>query len=57
MQRLKASDDGRFLVQEDGTPFFWLGDTAWRLIHVLTREEQDRYLADRATVRRRSQLR
>lgn len=27
--RLKVSDNGRFLVRDDGTPFFWLGDTAW----------------------------
>jgi len=26
---LKISDDGFSFVHEDGTPFFWLGDTAW----------------------------
>ncbi|MCU0962943.1 MAG: glycoside hydrolase family 140 protein [Pirellulaceae bacterium] len=46
--RLKVSDNGRFLVREDGSPFFWLGDTAWELFHRLDREEADRYLADRA---------
>ena len=44
----KVSDDGRYLVQADGTPFFWLGDTAWELFHRLNREEADRYLEDRA---------
>jgi len=48
LPRLKVSDNRRFLVHEDGTPFFWLGDTAWTLFHRLTREEVDQYLADRA---------
>lgn len=45
---LRVSDNGRFLVQADGTPFFWLGDTAWELFHRLNRDEADRYLEDRA---------
>ena len=45
---LKVSENKRFLVQEDGTPFFWLGDTAWELFHRLNREEADRYLENRA---------
>jgi hypothetical protein len=48
MQRLKVSPNRRFLVREDGTPFFYLGDTAWELFHRLNREEADRYLRDRA---------
>ncbi|RIK35384.1 MAG: hypothetical protein DCC55_30470 [Chloroflexi bacterium] len=47
-QHLRISDNGRFLVRTDGTPFFWLGDTAWELFHRLNREEADRYLANRA---------
>ncbi|MDW8290923.1 MAG: glycoside hydrolase family 140 protein [Armatimonadota bacterium] len=39
---------GRYLVTERGTPFFYLGDTAWELFHRLTREEADLYLKDRA---------
>ncbi len=31
----------------DGTPFFWLGDTGWRLFQRLTREEAVEYLEDR----------
>jgi hypothetical protein len=46
--RLKVSENHRFLVTEDGRPFFWLGDTAWELFHRLNREEADRYLDDRA---------
>jgi len=45
--RLKVSDNKRFLVHEDGRPFFYLGDTAWELFHRLNREEADRYLANR----------
>lgn len=37
----------RFLVHEDGRPFFYLGDTAWELFHRLTLDEARRYLDDR----------
>jgi len=46
--RLKVSDNHRFLVYEDGRPFFYLADTAWELFHRLNREEAAHYLADRA---------
>jgi hypothetical protein len=46
--RLKVSDNKRFLVYEDGRPFFWLGDTAWELFHRLNREDADRFLKNRA---------
>jgi hypothetical protein len=46
--RLKVSENRRFLVTEDGRPFFYLGDTAWELFHRLNREESTRYLEDRA---------
>src|SRR4051794_20024745 len=48
LPRLKVSDNKRFLVTEDGKPFFWLGDTAWEIFHRLKREEADRYLQKRA---------
>jgi hypothetical protein len=48
LAKLKVSDNGRFLVEEDGRPFFYLGDTAWELFHRLNRSEADRYLEDRA---------
>jgi hypothetical protein len=48
---LKVSDNRRFLVHTDGTPFFYLGDTAWELFHRLSLEEAGRYLADRAAKR------
>jgi len=46
--RLQIGANHRFLVQSDGRPFFYLGDTAWELFHRLTRAEADRYLEDRA---------
>lgn len=46
--RLQVSDNKRYLVYQDGTPFFWLGDTAWELFHRLNREEADQYLKRRA---------
>ena len=42
MKLLKVSDSKRFLVDSDGEPFFYLGDTAWELFHSLSREEADR---------------
>ncbi|GAA4431101.1 glycoside hydrolase family 140 protein [Pontibacter saemangeumensis] len=47
-QHLRVSDNQRYLVKADGTPFFYLGDTAWELFHRLNREEADMYLKDRA---------
>lgn len=46
--RLKVSDNKRFLQHENGTSFFYLGDTAWELFHRLDKAEADLYLADRA---------
>lgn len=47
MQRLRVHTAGRYLCTEDGSPFFWLGDTAWELFHRLTREEAVVYLQNR----------
>ncbi|MGH2584663.1 MAG: glycoside hydrolase family 140 protein [Dehalococcoidia bacterium] len=44
---LSVSENGRYLVHEDGTPFFWLGDTAWALFHRFTREEAAVYFQNR----------
>ena len=46
--KLRISDNRRFLVCEDGRPFFYLGDTAWELFHRCDREEAETYLANRA---------
>ncbi len=44
---LRVSENRRFLVHADGTPFFYLGDTAWELFHRLNREESEKYLENR----------
>ncbi len=48
LPRLKVSDNQRFLVTAGGSPFFWLGDTAWELFHRLNREDAEKYLKNRA---------
>lgn len=45
--KLRVSENRRFLVFEDGTPFFYLGDTAWELFHRLNKEETEKYLENR----------
>lgn len=45
MRTLKVR--GRYLVWDNGEPFFYLGDTAWELFHALNREETERYFAER----------
>lgn len=45
--KLKISDNQHFLMFEDGTPFFYLGDTAWELFHRLTNTEAENYLENR----------
>ncbi len=45
---LKVSPNHRFLLHADGTPFFYLADTAWELFHRLSIEESKFYLDDRS---------
>ena len=42
--RLKVTDNGRYLIHENGTPFFWLGNTAWLMPERLNRDEVEFYL-------------
>ncbi len=46
--KLYVAPDKRNITRGDGMPFFWLGDTAWELLHRLNREETDYYLKNRA---------
>ena len=46
--QLKVSDNQRFLTCEGGAPFFWLADTAWEMLHCLTREETEHYMGVRS---------
>jgi hypothetical protein len=44
----RVTENGRYLVDADGKPFFWLGDAAWLLSEMSTREDVDLYLRTRA---------
>jgi hypothetical protein len=46
--RLQVTQDGHYLQYDDGTPFFWLGDTGWELFHRLKKEEIEKYLENRS---------
>ena len=42
--KLMVSEEGRYLKHENGTPFFWLGETGWLLPQRLNRDEAEYYL-------------
>jgi hypothetical protein len=44
---VRVSRDGSHLEHADGTPFFWLGDTAWNGALLSKAEDWDKYLNDR----------
>ncbi len=44
---LKASDNGRYLVDQRGRPFFYHADTGWRIVHRLKPDDVETYLKDR----------
>src|SRR5262249_39737439 len=46
--KLKVSKNGRYFVDQDGKPFFYLGDTAWLIFQRLDNKEVEDYLKDRA---------
>jgi Protein of unknown function (DUF4038) len=46
--KLKVSANKRYLEDQKGKPFFYLGDTAWTLFKRLNREEVEEYLQNRA---------
>src|SRR4051794_36246332 len=48
LPRLQVSSNGRFIVRDNGQPFFYLADTAWELFHRLNRKEGADYLRIRA---------
>ena len=43
--KLQVSDNGRYLQHENGTPFFWMGETGWLLPEKLNRDEASYYLS------------
>src|SRR5437588_10119649 len=48
LPKLRVSDNKRFLVTQDGKPFFYLADTGWELFHRLDRKQAVEYLDIRA---------
>jgi hypothetical protein len=46
--RLKVSPNGRYFVDQNGKPFFYLADTCWLLFQRPNHDELDEYLKDRA---------
>lgn len=46
--RLKVSENGRHLVKDDGTPFFYLADSAWELFHRMEPDKAELYMKHRA---------
>jgi hypothetical protein len=48
MKKIKVHSDGRYLIWDDGKPFFYMGDTAWEMFHKLDRDEIEYYLDVRA---------
>lgn len=45
---VRVHSGGHYLETADGRPFFWLGDTAWSLLHGTDRDECSLYLRTRA---------
>lgn len=45
---IRVSADDRSFVHADGTPFFWVGDTAWNGPLLSTKSDWDHYVAERA---------
>ncbi len=46
--KLRISPNGRYFVDHNSKPFFYLGDTCWLLFQRPNRDEVDEYLKDRA---------
>lgn len=46
---IKLSENKRFFAQSDGSPFFWMADTAWELFHRTDRAEAEYYLDTRVS--------
>lgn len=42
-----SKENTHYLAHQDGTPFFWLADTGWEMLHRLNRNEIETYLENR----------
>jgi hypothetical protein len=47
VSQIRVSSNKRFFEKSDGSPFFYLGDTAWRLFLALNRADAELYLENR----------
>ncbi len=48
LERMQASENGHYLLNHNGQPFYWIGDTGWAMFQRLSREQVDQYLDHRA---------
>ena len=46
--KLRIDNECRYILNDDGSPFFFLGDTAWELFHRLDKVDAKHYLKERA---------
>ncbi len=46
--QLTVSENGRFFVKSDGSPFYWLGDSGWALFQKLKNEDVELYCKTRS---------
>jgi hypothetical protein len=44
---INVSGNGRYFVDQDGRPLFWLGDTEWELFHLFTAQDAQTLLQKR----------
>lgn len=47
MDRLRISENGRYFIHEDGTPFPWLADTAWTMPQRMKWDDVEYYMEKR----------
>lgn len=47
MEKIVVHPAHRYLMKENGEPFFWMGDTAWELLHRCSKEQIEMYLENR----------
>jgi hypothetical protein len=47
MRRLKVHESKKYLMWDDGSPFYYLADTAWELAHKLNKDEMEHYMSVR----------
>lgn len=44
---LKISNDGRYIIHDDGTPFLWMGDTCWTASTSVNQSDWQTYINNR----------